>query len=137
MDKELILKSSAVGQTPPNAVKIHLRTRASGRPGRRAALLLSRKRNHFPLLGGLNEHSTRAITSMRWERKWGAYTKIWDGYDATSKMGRENRRHTINSRNVFSVSAVQTDYEGRAKNSPKSCSLRKSWTSLIRQNKIT
>ena len=25
-----------------------------------AALLLSRKRNHFPLLGGLNEHSMRA-----------------------------------------------------------------------------
>ena len=134
MDKELILKSSAVGQTPPNAVKIHLRGAGVG-PS--AAILLSRKRNHFPLLGGLNEHSTRAITSMRWERKWGAYTKIWDGYDATSKVGRENRRHTINSRNVFSVSAVQTDYEGRAKNSPKSCSLRKSWTSLIRQNKIT
>ena len=28
--------------------------------GRGAALLLSRKRNHFPLLGGLNEHSMRA-----------------------------------------------------------------------------
>ena len=25
-----------------------------------ASLLLSRKRNHFPLLGGLNEHSMRA-----------------------------------------------------------------------------